>query len=353
MPKQRLLKYDVIRIVAICMVLMIHATAYTVSYCKDPATPQFVIVNILNCIARAGTPMFLMLTGALLLDENRKFDTKTFYKKNFLTIVLLLVFWLLFYGAWRAFALPALQGKTVELAQFWEYLLKLTGRFKHLWYLFMLVGVYLVIPILRLFVKKENRYYILALILIAVVAQFAMRTSGLISKDIGTFFNKFHLEYATGYLPYVLIGWYLSNFPPKKWGKYALVGTGAVALIGMILAVQFMIKDVSAVRSYVAEMDTLPAMLYGVGLFTLLGALCKDRETKSPLVKSLSVSAFGIYILHVFILDILIWLVPYKTFGFDLIWLYTIVIYLVDLAITYGLVFLFTRIKGVKFLFKG
>lgn len=117
----------------------------------------FIVGNAFNALGRAGTPMLLMLTGALLLNEKREIAPRAFYRSHLLPIVLLLLFWLMFYAGWRAVLIPLIQGGPIDMEVFVDNLLLRKGRGLHLWYLYMLVGAYLVIPVLRLFVKKENR----------------------------------------------------------------------------------------------------------------------------------------------------------------------------------------------------
>ena len=348
--RPRMLKYDVIRIVAICMVLFVHVTVILVVMYRGAT---FTAGNLFNNLSRAGVPMFMLLTGALLLDEERPFDVRRFFRTSFLSMVLLLLFWLLFYAAWRAFCLPLLQGRAADPGHFWTYLLTLKGLYPHLWYLFMLVGAYLIIPVLRLFVKKENRPYILGLILLSLFAQFAVQTLGVFTRDaaftVGDFVGKFHLEYATGYVPYLLLGWYLSTFPPTRGWRFVLYGLGLASVLLMVLGVSAWAKDVPGIRDYIVEANTLPAALYGAGLFTLILSLCGDRTTKCPLVRELSRSAFGVYILHVVVLDVLVnILLPYKVFHEQHPLLYILTLF----ALTYGVCLLavlpLSRIKGVK-----
>ena len=80
MNQQRKLSFDMIRIVAVSMVVMIHVSAYVVTYFTETDNATFVIGNIFNALGRAGTPMFMMLTGALLLDEKREKPTRAFYR---------------------------------------------------------------------------------------------------------------------------------------------------------------------------------------------------------------------------------------------------------------------------------
>jgi hypothetical protein len=102
----RLLKYDIIRITAIFFVLLTHASGVLLFMFPDASTEEFRIANIFNGLSRCCIPMLVMLSGALLLDEDRKFDTRIFYRKHLLPILYLLAGWLFFYGAFFTFILP-------------------------------------------------------------------------------------------------------------------------------------------------------------------------------------------------------------------------------------------------------
>lgn len=351
--KPRALKFDLIRITAICMVLFIHVTVVLVLFYHDAT---FTVANVFNGLGRAGVPMFLLLSGALLLDEDRPFDTKKFYRTSFLSIVLLLVGWLLFYASWRAFLLPLLRGKPTDPKHFVTYLLTLKGLYPHLWYLFMLVGAYLAVPFLRLFVKKANKPYILGFILLSVIVGFGATTFGVFTRDadvtVGSFLTKFHFEYATGYLPYLLIGWYLTTFPPKKAMRFVLYGLGLAAALICVFGVQAWVKDIPDIRDYLVEATTLPALLYGVGLFTLICALAGDRETKSPVIRALSRASFGVYILHVAVLDVLVnILLPYKAFGEQYPLWYILTLFALTAIGSLIVVLPLSKVKGVRKIF--
>ncbi len=61
MPQKRILRFDLIRVVAIAMVVMIHVSAHMVTYFRGTHNTAFVVGNLFNALARAGTPMFMML----------------------------------------------------------------------------------------------------------------------------------------------------------------------------------------------------------------------------------------------------------------------------------------------------
>lgn len=356
MVRKRILSYDLIRITAVFMVVMIHVSAYMVTYFKTGASnPTFLTGNIFNGLGRAGTPMFLMLTGALFLDEKKPFDTKRFFKKSFLPICLLLIFWQILYSAWRALILPQLKGSTGTFEKFLELLLRPSGPSAHLWYLYMLIGAYLAIPILRLFVKKENKSYILGIIILAIVAQFVVQTAAVFTREtqytVSDYATKLHLEYATGYVPYMLIGWYLTTFQLSKKARLLMIGAGAAAVAFIILIVQSCIDNISDIRDYMVEMNTLPALIYGCGVFTLINSICGKRETKSGLVRVFSSCSFGIYIIHIIMLDLVLLHMPYKVFNEQHPLLYIFILYTLCLVLSFVIVFILTRIKGIRKLF--
>lgn len=353
--KVRLLKYDIIRIVAIILVVLTHVSAYLVVDYPVTYNSTFIIGNVFNGISHAGTPLFLMLSGALLLDEEKRFSVKRFYKKSFCSICVLLALWLFLYAVFYTFILPLIQKRVIDIHRFIYYLL-FEGRYKHLWYLYMLIGAYTVIPVLRLFVKKENKSYIIGMIVLCLAVQFFPQTTNVFTRNKGftvsDFVEKFHFEYATGYIAYLLIGWYLGNIPLRKGIRIALMVLGLTSMVTIILIVQLNIDGIPNIRSYVAEMDTLPAALYGIGVFTLIQSIAGDRHTKSASVLHISDAAFGIYILHIIFLELLTnKMLSYSTFQKKNPLLYIIVLFLAVFSSSALSVMLISKIKGIRYIF--
>ncbi|MGN0108267.1 MAG: acyltransferase family protein [Hominilimicola sp.] len=155
-----------------------------------------------------GVPLFLLLSGALLLDAKKSFDAKTFYKKTLSAMVVLTVEWLIFYGLLYARILPWVTGEPAAEGAFTDFLLTFSGdACPHLWYMFMIVGMYMMIPVLRLFVKQKNKNYIIGIIVVSVIIQFICKLLDLTVRESAVnftgFIGKLHLEPATGYIVYI------------------------------------------------------------------------------------------------------------------------------------------------------
>ena len=74
LTNNRVCSFDLMRIIAICAVILIHISAdYVKSYPNDSI--EFISNNILCSCSRFAVPVFLMISGALMLNEEKKLVT--------------------------------------------------------------------------------------------------------------------------------------------------------------------------------------------------------------------------------------------------------------------------------------
>jgi len=141
-----MVNYDAIRLFAVVAIVVLHTAANGVTRLAL-GSPDWWLANLLDSAARAGVPLFLMLTGALLLNRPAE-PAAQFYRRRFHKLGLPLLLWSGFYLIWSALKAKVKQ-QPYQLDQALDALLAGTPYF-HLWFIFMLAGVYLVLPWLRL-----------------------------------------------------------------------------------------------------------------------------------------------------------------------------------------------------------
>lgn len=355
--KKRLLCYDIIRIVALLMIVMVHVSAYMVIFFPATDKIEWLVGNIFNGISRAGVPMFIILSGALLLSEDKPMDTVRFYKKNLMTMVYLAAGWMIAYGLFYAVFLPVMEGNPVDMMDFWGFIIRFKGsEYPHLWYMLMVIGLYLIIPVLRLFVKRENKNYILGLIFAAAIVQFGARTADFFTVNCGmsatAFITKFHMESVTGFIGYLLIGWYLNEYRLKSKNANLLYALGIASVVVSTLIVYWNIDAIPQIRDYMYSELSLMAFIYGVSLFAFIQAVCKGKYTQSRMIAELSDCTFGVYLFHVMILEVFVKLIlPYEQFGCGKPLTYILLLYFVSLAIPFAVVKITGNINGVRRIF--
>lgn len=243
--KERNTYLDLTRVIAVVAVVTIHISGWFVAYFA-PSSTEFLWGNIFDGISCMAVPIFVMISGALMLDEDRQVDTRQLYTKNIKALVGPLIFWSVLYCGVYTILIPIAEGQTVEL---WTIGYSLLAGHYHMWYLYMIIGLYLITPFLRKFVSKENKNLVLLFIGLSLAAQFTIPILNGLTKIYDravwliSWIEKFQLGFVGGYTVYYLLGWYLTHIGVKR--KRRLYCLGALSLVATILYVQVTQDDSS------------------------------------------------------------------------------------------------------------
>jgi surface polysaccharide O-acyltransferase-like enzyme len=204
------IQVDLIRTAAVLCVLLLHAAEdLTTQTMSGLEIWRWCTVDIYQSIGRMGVPLFVMLTGALLLAPSKKDeDLGFFFKKRFSRIGLPFIFWGVLYFIWDIYVenQPVTQGLILNGI--------LKGPYFTFWYLYMLVGLYLATPLLRVMVanasEKLMKYFIvLWFVGTALVPLIPFATSvGFSSASYSLDVNVFVIPQYVGYF---VLGAYLVN----------------------------------------------------------------------------------------------------------------------------------------------
>ena len=137
----RLSYIDILKVVATFAIVLWHVSAVYVRMDAALLSPFGALPYVINLCVRFALPMFMMISGALLLRESYAFN----FKQKFSYIIKLYAVWSLVYviadQAMRAASGGALLSPAEMLASW------IRGPY-HFWYLQMLLGVYLLMPLL-------------------------------------------------------------------------------------------------------------------------------------------------------------------------------------------------------------
>ena len=140
---QRVACYDVLRVAATFAVVALHLSAQH-WLDVDVSSRAWFAFNLYCTTGKWSVPIFVMISGALFLGRDTPICT--ILKKNVLRMVYVFVFWS---GCYALISLLFRHSPPFDvLSQF------VTGHY-HLWFLFMIVGLYLLIPLLRPIVQNE------------------------------------------------------------------------------------------------------------------------------------------------------------------------------------------------------
>ena len=165
---QRERNFDLLRAISCISIVLLHvASLYTEheNVIAAHTAAEFSFSDFFQIITRTAVPCFVMLSGAFMLGK-KKLDISGFYKNSFLKLGIPTILFSLIYIFVRVISKDSI--KTIALDT-------LNGSpIGHMWYMFMLVGLYAVYPMILYFKNSVSKktfavYTAIALVLSSVV----------------------------------------------------------------------------------------------------------------------------------------------------------------------------------------
>lgn len=302
--KNRMLHFDLLRIIAAFSVVMLHSAA---QFWYDlPVTGmEWKIANTYDALFRFGVPIFVMISGALFLD--REVNIKRLYTHNILRLLVLYLVWSVIYGLYDC------RDYTLAEVGWIVYRLEIFGGRYHLWFLKMIVAIYMLLPILRTWVKaakKEELEYLLKLFFMIKVV---IGTIGCV-WDNGTFayfaglFDTSTLSMACNYIAYFVLGYYITHYSfSAKWKKFIYAMMLPSAILNIVIDTQMALKA-GAPAGAVYDSFGLFTFIIVIGLFLFFHeTMSKVNYGKklSLVIREVSACTLGVYLMHILALEYL------------------------------------------------
>jgi surface polysaccharide O-acyltransferase-like enzyme len=292
---------DTIRFIAIFAIIFLHCISFPYRF-LNPQTSSMDIFNwftvdVYDAIGMVGVPLFVMLTGALLLNPNKADEPlRVFYRKRLDRIGLPFVFWTVVYFAWTFLVV----GKPITALNIGEGLVN--GAYPHLWYLYLLLGLYAVTPFFRVLLKHLNRRHLLYLLAIWFV--------GTVLVPILHLFPELNYNPVSfvfiDWIGVYLLGFYLLGTKLKRSRAWL------AALFGLLVTVlgEWAVEAIAGER-YVGFFHgylTFNMIIASAAIFLILISippthLISHRKT-NRVVHWVSQNTLPIYLIHMIFLDI-------------------------------------------------
>ena len=300
MAKERIIYLDVLRILACCMIVLLHSPH------PDAGNPGFLLVP-LSLLMAAGIGLFFMVSGALLLHI--KTSMTSFLKRRLGKIVGPLLFWTLFYlGVSIITGEKSVSSLPYSLAS----IPFSTQGHGILWFMYTLAGLYLLAPIISPFLEKATKSELNFYLILWAIALCLPVFANWVDVDRGP---TGILYYFSGYAGYFLLGYYMHTFKPRipNWLIPILYIIPVSCLLFFklnydregLLYDYFWYLSIFVVMMCVAWFDLVPKFVYRFKLVE-----------NSHILKRLSDSCFGIYLVHIFIMRYLLWNIDMITYSF-------------------------------------
>lgn len=252
------------------------------------------ILSYANELFRVGVPLFFMISGYLLLKKPIE-NVKDFYKHRLSKILIPFIFYDIFYF----FFFSRVYGQKPSLSAFFKELIGI-GSAYHLWFIFSIAFMYLMIPFFRMIIEKCSEKMLFFALLLLTFQSTLKPFVNLFLKTNAMNNSFLHLteDGMIGYFGYVFLGYLL--------GKYRLSKKTA-RLISAVGVVFFIITPLWSTYSVMHGGDFIMHGGYSINhyfeaasVFLLFKAIFKKH---SRIVFALSSVSFGAYFIHVYVLE--------------------------------------------------
>lgn len=288
--------FDYLRAIAIIAVILIHSAAILVFLYPEAEIHLWSVANVYDSISRWCVPVFFMISGALLLNKTETLSE--FFKKRFNKVLIPFLFWSLVYSV----IIQIIVNRSTFSV--WHLLKEFMsdGTFYHLWYVYYLIGLYLLTPLFRVFVKNASKQVIEYVLILWFVC----------SSVFGFIQNFFEITVDIGlplisYVGYFLLGYYLNNFEVKKNAKAIFYTLGLLGMITTIGGTHILTVYYEYPYEYFYDYLTPNIIFMSLSVFLAVKSIIEKRKTAkvNPFIKLLSNSSYGVYLIHPIILTIL------------------------------------------------
>lgn len=317
---------DALRVIACLMVVFSHCCDPFVAH-FDANREMFLTGVFSGSLVRPCVPLFAMMTAVLLLPIKSGTTINQFYRKRMGRIITPLVFWSIALPLMAFFYFTVMSPNTPNpqlsvsdyttgtlLQRLYTFVFNFNFDTTPLWYLYMLIGLYIIMPILSSWLVQATQKEIKTLLYIwgitlvlpyvKMVAPLLGYTGnyghmGLFGECDWNVYGTFY--YISGFIGYLILAYYLKNYPLNwSWKKMALICIPMFAVGYAITSIGYVITNAYFPGNY-AYLEIL-WYFAGINVFMMtFPVFIAIQKLNTRSCKWLSYAAkltFGIYLCH-------------------------------------------------------
>ncbi|MQS76171.1 acyltransferase [Lactobacillus halodurans] len=295
--KQRIFYLDFIRVIAILLVIFIHASAIDTT--KNIGTGQWQITKILNYFAHISVPLFFMISGTLLLNSKKTTSLSYTWKQRVPRVVIPFVLW--------SVISPIVVGIYVHSLSLHNVLTSVKNMLHQptsptLWFMYPLIGIYILSPIIKTFVQNattEMLLYVTGIWL--VTCSLLPSIAVMLPKNLAAILQlspiaNFFL--VGGFTGYFILGYVLTRLHAEKTNSWWLILVFLIFGFAGNFISEAVPQIFDANNGYYVTSIFIPIM--SVPAFILLqkwGSTIRNNFTVKTF-EFLSPLVFGVYLIH-------------------------------------------------------
>lgn len=255
--------------------------------------------NIIECVFYFAVPIFFMISGITLIDYNKRYSMKEYFKKRISKSGIPFLFWSLAYLLFQILLHPNFSNKLSLISIFNGIL---TTQYANIfWFFIPLFCCYLIIPVFGAIADKKRIFkYMLVLLIVCnslipfIIKVFHIQIRWNITFPIG------------GYSAYILLGYYMDKIRFNKKRQLIIYGCALIGLLMHIIGTYYLSMAAGKIVDTYKDYLNIPCILYSSGVYVFL----KENVHLLPSVARKGIDylrpyTFALYLLQFFFLVLL------------------------------------------------
>lgn len=276
-------------------------------------------------------PCFVMTTGALLLEETKEISYKKIFGKYVARILTALIVFCLIFRFFDMFMDK--EPVNIEVLKNGIYEILTGTSWSHMWYLYLLIGLYFLLPFYKKIAKYSDKQELRYLLGVYMIFLSLLPLSGIWGISSG-----FYIHVSTIYPFYLFCGYAVHKkiIEVNKWiaGIAAVLSTIGIFLL-TIVRWRYNIEEMEQLWSY----SSILVILQAVGIFMSMDRI-KNIGSKAGrmLLDKIDRCSFGIYLIHMIFVRAILRYAEFDPYEGNAVLNFiglTVIIFIVSYAVTW------------------
>lgn len=344
MKVRKIISIDFLRILSGFFVVFIHSSDKFLLFEDYVGGFSWWLIYILNTLSKVSVPLFVMVSGYLLLNSEKTKNLRAFYKRRFMRVGVPLAFWLLLFFIYQVLV----EGVSVDAT----YILNavFTVSLGPLYFLIVIVELYLLAPFIQSIMASKkfmpNLMIVVFLGLFNILALFVPRVI------VGSSFN-YSANILTIFLPYVfyfVFGGFVRRFFSQNLNIWFL----GIIYLSFSLVTAFVANgDLNnPVLSYASPTLIIMSIAFFILIISSENYFKDLKKTYKKVIRLIADTIFGVFLVHSYVINF----IEDYTFlnpGTILspLWLYVFLVAFMVFIVSFVIVFVGKRMPVIKIFF--
>jgi surface polysaccharide O-acyltransferase-like enzyme len=278
-----------LRVVATLCVVLLHVAADTLYDFNISTSNDWYFANILDGLVRFCVPVFVMISGVLLIKEQQSFGV--FSKKRIQKVVIPFLFWFVIYFVFDT----AIALKNHTFINFFDFFIfqVQSGSGFHFWYIYMIIALYVLIYLFSNWIIKASFNILLLCIISWVLLLLGLH-----------FLNEDSLPYLLvlalklmGYFGYALLGYFTHQFIKFKSSNIEFTVGILLFIIGSFATIYLTYYSSNKIGEFddrYYEYLTINVAIQAVSILVMIRSFSFNFKQFTII----STFSYGIYLIH-------------------------------------------------------